>query len=251
MIDFHTHILPAIDDGAENIAESLALLKDLENQGVTKVVLSPHYYGRTKNVAKFLQGRESAYLKLSVEYASTIQLFKGCECNISTCANNDFSDFCELSIGGTRYILTEMSFEKEWDKTLIKRLINLTDTGLTPIIAHTELYPAVQKNPELVCELIKMGCAIQINCDSVLSDENYPLVYAMLAHGQVHALGSDTHNTTKRPPKYQRAVQRIENDFGADMAESLQRSMQNMLDDKHINFLSGTPIKKKFLCGYK
>jgi protein-tyrosine phosphatase len=251
MIDFHTHILPSIDDGAENVDVSLAILKSLEEQGVTKVVLTPHYYGRTRNIEQFLKAREGAFEKLSATYGGTIQLFKGSECNVSTCANNDLSELKALKIQNTNYILTEMSFEKEWSDRLLKRVATLADDGLTPIIAHVELYPAVNKNPSYVRDLIAMGCAIQINCNSFLSDDTYPLVRAIIEHGQAHVLGSDTHNMTKRPPNYKKATEKIEADFGREVLDNLQGNMAEILDGGHINTSCGTPIKKRLLGGYK
>ena len=44
MIDFHTHILPGVDDGSKNLDESLQLLQMEQQQGIDIVVLTPHYY---------------------------------------------------------------------------------------------------------------------------------------------------------------------------------------------------------------
>ena len=44
MIDFHTHILPGMDDGCKSVAESLWMLRQEQQQGVDTVVLTPHYY---------------------------------------------------------------------------------------------------------------------------------------------------------------------------------------------------------------
>ena len=44
MIDFHSHILPAMDDGSKNIEESLQMLRMLQEQGVERVIATPHFY---------------------------------------------------------------------------------------------------------------------------------------------------------------------------------------------------------------
>lgn len=91
-------------------------------QAVDEVALTPHYYGRNKNISKFLENRSAAYEELSATYKGKIRLVKGCECNISTCANADFGDLEALALGNTRYILTEMSFESDWNNGMWSRL---------------------------------------------------------------------------------------------------------------------------------
>ena len=58
MIDFHTHILPGLDDGAKTLDESIQLLKMEEEQGVDTIVLTPHYYHEREDLKSFLQRRQ-------------------------------------------------------------------------------------------------------------------------------------------------------------------------------------------------
>ena len=67
MIDVHTHILPCLDDGAKNKAESLEILNMLQQQGVTEVALTPHYYGKKQSVDDFLRLREQTFQELQNE----------------------------------------------------------------------------------------------------------------------------------------------------------------------------------------
>ena len=249
--DIHTHILPGIDDGAKNLDQSLDLLGMLECQNVSTVVLTPHYYGRNKGTDKFLESREGAFKKLAAAYGGKIKLVRGCECNISTCANSDFSELRPLAIESTRYILTEMSFEHQWTEHMWGRLERLLDTGLIPIIAHVEKYPAIIKKPQLVHRLVEEGCLIQINCHSVLDEERFALIKALIDHGQVHCLGSDTHNKEKRPPRYMEAVEKLSALFGQDLVYALQVNMQNILADNCIEPLAGTPVTRTLLGKYK
>lgn len=59
MIDFHTHILPGLDDGAKTLDESIQLLKMEEEQGVDTIVFTPHYYHEREDLKSFLQRRAS------------------------------------------------------------------------------------------------------------------------------------------------------------------------------------------------
>ena len=147
MIDFHTHILPGIDDGSESVRQSCALLETLAALGVDTVLLTSHYYGMRRGSESFLSEREEAWERLCKAYNGNVRLRKACECNVCTCADSDLRKLRALAIEGTPYILTELSFEKEWEPRLFDRLDGLLQNELIPVIAHAGLYPAVRKNP--------------------------------------------------------------------------------------------------------
>ena len=61
MIDFHSHILPGIDDGSRNVEESLLLMTEMREQGVSTVIATPHFYADEQPVDTFLRRRTEAY----------------------------------------------------------------------------------------------------------------------------------------------------------------------------------------------
>ena len=64
MIDFHTHILPKVDDGSRSLEQSLAMLNELKKQGVKKLVATPHFYANDESVESFLERRNRVYAEL-------------------------------------------------------------------------------------------------------------------------------------------------------------------------------------------
>ena len=64
MIDFHSHILPCLDDGSKSVDESIKMLKTLASQGVKKVVATPHFYANDESIEQFLNRRDEAFLKI-------------------------------------------------------------------------------------------------------------------------------------------------------------------------------------------
>ena len=66
-IDFHTHILPGIDDGSASVEESIELLKAEAAQGITKVVATPHFYANYDSPERFLERRAKAKVLLDEE----------------------------------------------------------------------------------------------------------------------------------------------------------------------------------------
>ena len=61
MIDFHSHILPAIDDGSKNVEESIVLLDMLKDQGIKTVVATPHFDVQRETPAAFIERRQESY----------------------------------------------------------------------------------------------------------------------------------------------------------------------------------------------
>ena len=60
MIDWHSHILPAMDDGSKDVAESISMLGMQTSQGVGTVIATPHFYANDETVAAFLKRRAEA-----------------------------------------------------------------------------------------------------------------------------------------------------------------------------------------------
>ena len=64
VVDFHSHILPRIDDGSQSVEESLSMLRLAAEQGIREIVLTPHFYPRYETPEQFLQKRELAEAQL-------------------------------------------------------------------------------------------------------------------------------------------------------------------------------------------
>ena len=70
-IDFHTHILPGIDDGSRNVEMSLRMLAAQREQQVDEIVATPHFYAQKDSVEEFLLRRQRSYEKLKTKMAET------------------------------------------------------------------------------------------------------------------------------------------------------------------------------------
>ena len=118
MIDFHSHILPGIDDGSKDVAESLAMLSALKEQGVDTVVATPHFYANHHSVEEFLRRRQKAMDRLSAELsegAPTIVL--GAEVRYYEGISH-LQNLESLCIGDSKLLLLEMPFYKWTEYTV-------------------------------------------------------------------------------------------------------------------------------------
>ena len=201
MVDFHTHILPGIDDGCRDATESVQMLECLKEQGVNKVVLSPHFYAFSSRAESFVENREEALQKLLEklkEKSLNIELYLGCEALYF----NELwrmENLKDLSVKGTEFIMVEMPMN-EWTDDVIVGMEKLTSKGLTPIIVHFERFIKFKKNLKKLSFLIAMGAQLQMNSSYIMNPFTRGKAISFFKKGMVSAIGSDCHDLQMRPP---------------------------------------------------
>lgn len=246
MIDFHTHILPGIDDGAKDVSVSAAMLETEKEQGVNEIVLTPHYYGKFYSPTDFVRRRAAAYEKLLAVAAGEFFFTLGAEIHFSDTLSVN-AECRKLAIGDTRYALVELPFGEKWSGSLLTRLRYFMDeTELTPVIAHICRYPQLRKNPEALLRLAEMGCLLQVNASAFCDKDSSGFAFAALKHNLVHCLGSDCHNVTDRAPDLKRAEEAIAQAGYADRLEEIGRIMKCVTEDRLVKCAAATPVKKFF-----
>lgn len=212
MVDFHSHALPGIDDGATDVVMSAAMLELSEKQGVDAVVLTPHYYFSQQSIDDFLEKREEAY-KLLTEYIKennlkVPKLIKGAEVKFSyeLLESDELSKLC---IEDTNALLLEMPFS-HWNTWLFDKLFEATVSRKVHfIIAHAERYIKTKKDIKRLQPLFDMNCTIQINSDSLVKLGKKGIVRELIKEGKVNLLGSDAHNNTTRKSTMNKAYKHI------------------------------------------
>ena len=250
MVDMHTHILPRLDDGAKDSSTSMAMLRLSKAQGVDTVVLTPHFYGKRHNPAEFLLRRNASYQRLLARMQETqteIDVRLGAEVHFTGINLPDFDELCSLAIEGTKYILFELPFTTKWASVILEKLYEfMGETEYTPIIAHVERYAEIRKNPSIVARLIDMGCLIQVNAQAFLDKRDKGFAFALLKKDSVHCIGSDAHDETGRAPNLLGAKESIEKAGFSDKWQTIQKTMQNILQSEKIQTETVLPVKKFF-----
>lgn len=203
MTDFHTHILPKIDDGPDSPEVSLAMLRELKSQGVSRLVLTPHYYCLRHSVDEFLKSREDAFSALSEDFSKMgFSVHLGAEVLLQK-ELFDRENIELLCVQNTRHMLVELDFIKDFGSVL-DRLENLVYCyNITPIVAHVEKYGYLAKHPESVRALTDLGCLIQANT-SLVRWRSRRFIKRLISEGLIHLIGSDCHNMTGRRPDFPR-----------------------------------------------
>lgn len=212
VIDFHTHILPGIDDGSKSPEESVAMLQAEAHQGIEHVVLTPHFYAEKESLPHFLERRsrslQGLYTAMDKEEGLP-ELSVGAEVRIFEGIGN--AEFLpKLAISGTKCILIEMPMPP-WSDNLLKELERIRyKRELVPIIAHIDRYISPLRTrgiPEIFAELPVL---VQASGSFFINRTTRNLALKLLREKKVHLLGSDCHNLETRPPNLQKTLRIIE-----------------------------------------
>ncbi len=235
MNDLHTHILPSMDDGANQVEMSLQMLRQEHLQGVSEVALTPHYYRKDETIFKFLERRDAAYRKLcekiislpEQERSQIPKLVLGAE--VEWHPNlQDWDGIEKLCYEGTTCLLIEPPFYDWTDKffTDLFELMNIY--GLTPVIAHIDRYFSIAPKKYLH-RIYDMTIPVQISAESFLIRQTRKAALQAVKNGNAQILISDCHNLTERVPNIAMAMEVITKHLGEQTAKQLSQNTQYLL----------------------
>ena len=198
MIDIHSHILFGVDDGPENIEESIEMLRDAKEQGVQVIIATPHYrHGMFPYVKEEI---DINYARLKQEAKNIgIDLYLGTEQHVNSMLVDHLESGRCRTLADSSYVLVEYKYETEF--TYIKESVqDLLRHGYVPIVAHVERYACMDRieNIEFLREI---GAMIQVNADAIIGKDGFRAKSynkKLLKNCLVDFVGSDAHGVKKR-----------------------------------------------------
>ena len=232
MIDFHSHVLPGIDDGSRSTEESLALLRTLREQSVDTVFMTPHFDAMHDTPELFLRKRSEALDRLTgalpadegfprLRVGAEVMYFYGIE---------RMEALPALCLEGTRLLLMEMPVAP-WSELTVKELIHLSCRGdMILMLAHIERYFDLQK-PIVWERLLDAGVLMQINASFLTRPQTRRRALRMLRRGEAHLLGSDCHNCKNRPPLLGEAQEILCRKLGEDFFAQLNAFSYDLINN--------------------
>ena len=228
MVDFHTHILPGIDDGSQDVDMTKDMLLEEQKQGVDLIAATPHFYAHRMSMEGFLERRTEAMAQtrqicrsLEEELGRALpEILAGAEVYYFPGVGKA-KDIPKLCIGDSRCLLLELPFD-QWDKDVLKDVRDLIfRQKLCVILAHIERYIGFQKDRSIWDEIMELPVHAQINAGSFLRkngilrpDKKKRFCMNFLGEHPGTLLGSDCHNMTDRPPNVEAARKFIAEYFG-------------------------------------
>ena len=192
MIDFHSHILPNIDDGSRNMEQTVEILKEAKNAGFNKIISTSHYMEEYYNIDEKQRKKLIEEVK---EQNQGIELFLGSEIYVTGNIVELLKNQKASTINNSKYVLFELPLNTK--EIIAKEVIyRLIENNYVPIIAHPERYKYVQENIEYIMELVDMGALLQSNYGSIIGmygRKSESTVKKLLKEDAVQFLGSDVH----------------------------------------------------------
>ena len=224
MIDFHTHILPNIDDGSRSIDETFNLIKEAKNAGFEGIISTSHYI---ENYYETDKPEREVWINAIYENLQAknidIKLYLGNEIYLSENLIKLLEEGKASTINDTSYVLFEMPLNEE-PLNLYDVVYQMIHYKLVPILAHPERYSYIQREPELVYDLIQKGALMQSNYGSIIGqygEKAQIIVKKLLQNNLVHFLGSDVHRQNTIYPKIPECLSEINNIIGEEKLEEL------------------------------
>lgn len=223
MIDFHSHILPRVDDGSSSVEMSLAMLEAEAEQGISCVAATPHFYAHRDTPEAFLArraGAQDALLAATADRHDLPQVMLGAEVSyyIGMSESEVLHDLC---LGDSDHLLLEMPLSP-WPERVYEELQFLRDRqGITPVLAHVERYLAPFRSEKLLQRLETMPVLLQVNAGYILDRKTARSAMKLLQKGRVHLLGSDCHDMKSRPPRLGQAEEEIRKTLGEGVLDRI------------------------------
>ena len=202
MIDFHSHIVPGVDDGSKSEEMTLEMIKMAAASGTKKVVATPHYIRGRFQVSKDEIKKEINRLKdLVKEMKIPIEIYGGQEIYYSDNILQYYLDGEIGTIEDTRYMLVELPIKGFDPEKVINTLYELQLKGVVIILAHPERYIEFIKKPSLINKFLEEGFLFQLNAGSISGDfgkEVKKTAEIFLNHDIYSVIGSDGHRVKLR-----------------------------------------------------
>jgi len=251
MIDFHTHILPNIDDGSKSVEETFNLIKEAEKVGFDSIISTSHYIENyyespVEERQQWINALSGAFEKENIK----IKLYLGNEVYFSENIIQLLNENKIARINNSRYMLFEFAMNVK-PINVYDVIYEMIQNKITPILAHPERYRFVQQDPSLVYELIDTGVLMQANYASVIGwygEKAEVLSKKFLESDIISFLGTDVHRPNSIYPKIPEILNNIEAIIGKEKLYDLTTvNPQKVLQNEEIEM----PEPKEFKYSFK
>jgi len=256
LTDLHCHLLPGIDDGARDLAQSLAMARIAVEHGISTTVVTPHHLNGVYTNPAATVREATAALQTELDAAGiALRLLPGAELHLTpelpdqlragealTLADHGSTALVELPVHtipvGAEYVLED-----------------LLAMGITPLIAHPERNVEMQRHPERLADWASFGCLGQITAQSCIGkfgDGARTAARAMIRAGSIHVVASDAHRDHRRIPATAIAREPIEAWAGEECARLLIEVHPGALADgqtlnlNHLRAALPAPRRKRW-----
>lgn len=245
IVDLHNHVLPGLDDGARSIEEAILLAENATLNGITHIIATPHLNDKYRNHAQQIKQAVADFNKELMRNQIPVVIFPGQEVQFFSCMNamRD-GDVIALADSG-KYLLIELP-DDHFPEFTFDLLFSLQLEGYMPIIPHPERNVVLQKEKQLLYELVAKGILFQITANSLFGANGRAAKKCsleMIKHNLVHFISSDAHHPIRRPFLLKEGYQYIRRKFSNDLQNYFIENAKHVL--LGTNFQPLPPIRFK------
>lgn len=252
MIDIHSHILPGIDDGAQTVEDSINMAKLAVEEGITKIIATPHHQnGKYINKKQNIIERVSELNVVLQKENIPLEVLPGQETRIYGELIEDINKGDILPLNQTNYLFIELP-SGHIPRYTEQLLFDVQLKGLTPIIVHPERNAGVMENPDKLLDLVKKGALTQVTAGSItghFGKKIQKFTMQLIESNMAHFLASDAHNTSTRSFHMQKAISEISKVFNSDVVYYFLENAEILFNGKSVYKLEPKQIRKKKILG--
>ncbi|MCC2685950.1 MAG: hypothetical protein K0R75_2849 [Paenibacillaceae bacterium] len=238
MIDIHSHILPGLDDGAQDLSQSIEMALQAVGDGIRRLVATPHHAnGRYDNKASSVIAAVDRLNGELQERRIPLEVLYGQEVRVYSDLLGDFADNRLLTINRSGYLLLELPSDRI-PSSLNDLIHELKVMGIVPIIAHPERNREIASDPGKLQGLIERGALSQLTSHSVnggFGRKIQELCLNMCRRNLVHFIASDAHNVDHRPFHLRSAYEYIGHKLGQRFIEYYLDNSERVTDNRPID----------------
>jgi len=219
--DIHCHIIPSVDDGAQNMEQAQEMIRMAYENGTRNIIATPHYGTNRAKASKGMIAINFLELQewVKANYPS-MKLYLGQELSYKHGIEEQLNKGSAFTLAGSHYALVEFQPEDEYSR-IRDGLQAVQMAGYLPVLAHAERCNRLANNVDYIEELVHMGVYIQVNARSITGDNGWlckSCVKKLLKRELIHFVASDGHETKKRTPVMHKAIEQIEKHYGKQYA---------------------------------
>ena len=239
LVDIHSHILPGVDDGAATVEEALEMLRIAELDGIDRIVATPHVPPKpgVDLIPEQIVALVGSLNEMVSNNAIPIEILVGSEIRVEPNIVESLQRGDMLTLNGSPYVLLELPLFGEWPAHVRDTIFDLQMAGYVPVLAHVERYPAVQRDPDLLEELVSTGVLMQVNADSIMGNSGgraRATARRLLRSHMAHIVASDAHSPRSRAPRIALAYERISSLVAVEYAEWMHNASEAIVNGAPI-----------------
>lgn len=205
IIDLHCHILPGLDDGIQEVGESVEACRIAVQDGITGIVATPHYKeGFFEAAPETIRAAISDLKKRLVGEGLQLQIYPGSEVHLTDNIPGKIRNGSILTLNDTqKYILLELPYT-QYPVEFEQHIFALQLAGIKPVLAHPERVRYFKDDIGRVAEAVRLGALTQVTSSSIMGifgEETTNMCFELAAKGLIHIIASDSHDASRRAPR--------------------------------------------------